>query len=112
MTTIEDFIRQQVGIKPGANDLTPMDYLECKTIAQKYADLKVKEALDSQWVSVKDRLPKFNINVLGATNQGKVVITFAESDGQLSTMDIECHYKGDTERFTHWAPLPSPPKQI
>lgn len=64
-----------------------------------------------EWISVKDRLPNFNINVLGATNQGKIVITFAESDGSLCVMDIDCHYEGEDEHFTHWMPLPSPPSK-
>lgn len=41
MKTIEDVIHEQVGIKPGANGLTPMDYLECKTVAERYSSLQL-----------------------------------------------------------------------
>lgn len=64
-----------------------------------------------EWISVKDRMPAFNVDVLGASNKGRVVITFAESDGQFSLMDLDCHYEGDEEHFTHWMAIPPPPKQ-
>lgn len=66
--------------------------------------------MKNEWIDMNDRMPPFNQNVIGVSNKGRVVITFAEIDGQFSLMELDCHYEGDDEHFTHWMPLPEPPK--
>ncbi len=55
-----------------------------------------------EWISVKDRLPKYFENVLVFPN-GKISIDYHEENGWFAY-----DFKG--KRATHWMPLPQPPK--
>ena len=60
----------------------------------------------SGWISVKDRLPKHNEEILGFEK----LIFFGWYDNKFGFLDVveECH-RGQT---THWMPLPNPPKEV
>lgn len=68
--------------------------------------------ISPQWISVKERLPKRNQNVLLFTKRDfkeddKVVKGWRDAYGFASA---ECHEEEDIFP-THWMPLPEPPKQ-
>ncbi len=68
------------------------------------------------WISIKDKLPEFNIGVL-VTN-GEVVTAAARGDffksGEINWMSHggngpEFDWDFDERFVTHWMPLPEPP---
>lgn len=71
----------------------------------------------SEWISVKDRLPEIDGNVLVIVNgkQHKNVTLesayelaeFSPSDGWIMEMWPEW----ETPEVTHWMPLPDPPRE-
>lgn len=70
----------------------------------------------SEWISVKDRLPKFNKEVLTYTPHLAMPIIVDTYDGYYGEDDEEWHegwrYRGDCtgNKVTHWIPLPKPPE--
>ncbi len=60
----------------------------------------------SEWINVKDRLPKLNQEILGY-EKDIVYWGFYSQFGFLDTLE-ECERK----KTTHWMPLPNPPKEI
>ncbi len=70
----------------------------------------------TEWISVKDRLPKRETEVLGYFKHGKIYVV-----AQCSWRDNICNewhfspasYDPDSAEFeelTHWMPLPNPPE--
>jgi len=58
------------------------------------------------WVSVKDELPKQNTKVIANTKTKGVEI------GKYVSYKIPTIYSGVKEmQFTHWMPIPQPPKE-
>lgn len=64
-----------------------------------------------EWISVKDRLPRYN----------RYVLTFTPTMAMPIVVDQYCGYWGDDDdewyegwwskrKITHWMPLPEPPK--
>src|SRR6185312_17297156 len=51
------------------------------------------------WIDVKDRLPKFNKNVLALSKKGKIRISYVDRGGNLDDFELEVN-KGDY--YTHW----------
>ena len=60
----------------------------------------------SEWISVKDRLPKLNQEILGY-EKDIVYWGFYSQFGFLDTLE-ECERK----ETTHWMPLPNPPQEV
>ena len=67
----------------------------------------------SEWISVKDRLPKDGIPVLAFVFD-TIEVGYIET---LTTDDYEFHWIGDHNyidkghrAITHWMPLPKPPE--
>ena len=71
------------------------------------------ESLRPEWVSVKDRLPEENKDVLVFTELGKMAVAFYEG-GIYWYLYIgdngEGGYELNGEKITHWAQLPKPPE--
>ena len=61
--------------------------------------------IHSDWISVDDRLPSDNEEVLTYWSDGDVVIAYFIK-GKFSFSD--CH----GEIITHWQPLPLPPSEV
>jgi hypothetical protein len=64
----------------------------------------------SEWISVKDRLPKHAVSVLGYNpdfEDEKIRKVFLTSRGFFDAFECGC---GVEENITHWMPLPEPPK--
>jgi hypothetical protein len=62
----------------------------------------------SEWISVDDRLPKRQENVLVASKHGFVCIASLTNNHRNNKF-----YDGDglaINSITHWMPLPEPPK--
>jgi len=87
----------------------------CRHLETKCADcgrLVIDRVLPShEWVSVKERMPEYNVNVL-YTNGFDILLGWFEkpsylihSEGYWMTED-----NGQYEDITHWMPLPEPPK--
>lgn len=60
-----------------------------------------------EWISVKDRLPGFNIDVLAYSQYGEIRITCIDNSGGFDTYP----FSSDVHEVTHWMPLPEPPKK-
>ena len=62
---------------------------------------------DTKWISVKERLPEVEANVLAYIGYGCIVVCWLTYDG---------YWQGparifDKDEVTHWMPLPEPPKE-
>ena len=63
-----------------------------------------------QWISVKDRLPERNLNVLAWIKCGTSEYVFIETaSGDPNMCSGWKHYNKD--QVTHWMPLPAAPKE-
>jgi len=62
-----------------------------------------------EWISVKDQLPKIDIDILVSDGQSAFIGSRTNSD-ELSFHVCQCDtsYNGEIE-VTHWMLLPSPP---
>lgn len=60
----------------------------------------------TEWISVKDRLPRPYERVIAAFKDGSVDITQRNSERETSFV-----YEGVHSKVTHWMPLPEPPKE-
>lgn len=61
----------------------------------------------SEWISVKERLPKAGEDVIAYLGEGIFEICWMLKDGCWETRDAYL----DTDAVTHWQPLPEPPKE-
>lgn len=61
---------------------------------------------NENWISVKDRLPDFNVDVIAYSHWGELRITRIDSSGEFDTYP----FSSDAHKITHWMPLPKPPK--
>lgn len=71
------------------------------------------ESLRPEWISVKDRLPEKNKDVLVFTELGKMAVAFHEGGIYwylYAGDDSEGGYEPSGEKITHWAQLPNPPE--
>ena len=56
-----------------------------------------------EWISVKDRLPEYNKDVLVYTKMGYMDVDFNKSS-------FSANFYRNNRDVTHWMPLPEPPK--
>ena len=71
------------------------------------------ESLRPEWISVKDRLPEKNKDVLIFTELGKMAVAFYEGGIYwylYAGDDGEGGYEPSGEKITHWVQLPKPPE--
>lgn len=61
-----------------------------------------------EWISVRSELPPKFKNVLAYSKFGHYGITCVDSSGEMDTFLLEIEQK---DKWTHWMPLPNPPKQ-
>lgn len=59
---------------------------------------------EESWISVEDRLPKENTEVIGVDRSG--VFWIAEQETGFWNNDTKSHW---IINITHWKPLPPPP---
>ena len=85
--------------------------------AKGYEDAKqeAKEvAEDGGWISVDDRLPDVDEDVLLLTGSGIIEGSITNGDWNFITLDCHGHgcgcCRGDSDEVSHWQPLPSEPK--
>lgn len=81
-----------------------------KITDQFYKEKNIKPMLQNkgEWISVKERLPEFNKNVLALSKNGVIAISCVDSAGKLDDFELEI---SNGDYYTHWQPLPTPPKQ-
>lgn len=75
---------------------------EQKALARNSHDI----ARESEWISVKDRLPEDGVRVLTACDDGIVRLNI--NKGGFPAVINRQHKFSDV---THWMPLPEPPKE-
>ena len=65
----------------------------------------------TEWVSVKDRLPPEDVNILGAIIECRETVKIIHVD-IVSRVDQEWGYALNPKhgKVTHWMPLPNPPE--
>lgn len=63
------------------------------------------------WISVKDRLPDKDQTVLIYTDGHETYLAKIYEDGEAWPVSNSCGCCGTEEKFTHWMPLPQPPKE-
>jgi hypothetical protein len=71
-------------------------------------------AMESQWISVDDRLPEFNQPVICVKDRSKrYKHTIVEQDvrSSLSNHTNNWMVTPRLDKVTHWMPLPQPPKE-
>jgi hypothetical protein len=68
-------------------------------------------SLSEHWISVKDRLPENEVDVLTYNGRGCSVSHMRRNivDSHLSHW-IQCEDNYDYDNITHWMPLPEPPR--
>ena len=59
------------------------------------------------WISVEEKLPQHNNNVLMYNGKDNIAIGIKEYT-QKFIIDVDCE---SWDKATHWMPLPNPPKQ-
>lgn len=68
-----------------------------------------------EWISVAERLPNTDSEVLFVLSGNNRLICKGDWDGECFIDEIEDnfdeHYRWSTVEVTHWMPLPSPPKE-
>lgn len=110
----EKRIKENVPTSDDGNTPREADLLEwCKDecIRQAYAMpiVHVEEAKRGEWISVDERLPELNTDVLVYTKWGKrstVEVCILDEEGDW--MGVGQHFTHDS--VTHWMPLPEAPK--
>jgi hypothetical protein len=94
-----------------------MDYVD--EIEMAITDMKICDANNAGWISVKDRLPENELTVIGYTPvDGYMFIGFHKTEVAFG-YDWSSWYiitsmrstKKITKKVTHWMPLPEPPKE-
>ena len=95
------------------------DLYDMREVADGIADFLIAHGVTVQeWISVKDKLPPYNRNVLVYRPNMAMKILVDTYDGYYGDDDDEWYegwalYGGDTHGnpvITHWAYLPQPPK--
>lgn len=62
---------------------------------------------DTKWISVKERLPEVEADILAYIGEGSFVVCWMTHDGYW-----QCPaYLMDKDDVTHWMPLPEPPNE-
>ena len=78
--------------------------------ASKMVDVSSSVPLNN-WISVKDRLPEKDSTVLIYTEAHDTYMAKIYKDSEAWPISNSCGCCGREERFTHWMPLPQPPKE-
>ena len=78
-------------------------YVYCK-VCQAIEKMPIIDAVPA-WVSVKDRMPEENVPVLVWELQGFAYVdVYKDGVWEVGTPNLA--------KFTHWMPLPEPPKEV
>jgi len=104
MTTIEKILREGLeNLSKYAKDQ------EDAFVAQTH--LSRADAVEDDWIAVSDKLPEIGVDVLCIWNEGSemMVVDYLE---RRSVSDANCvqFVKNYTHNYSHWQPLPKPPK--
>ena len=104
----------------------PID--KCKECPLCYSDKQRHHASPNEWVSVEERLPKYNIREDGELVSSKI-LCYCETDKTVHLAVSQKFYIGrmgeivhpifryydewgyEVENVSHWMPLPEPPKE-
>ena len=75
--------------------------------------LQLCDAIESRWISVTERLPAWNVNVLVyiPASEEKTFIASLDEGGMWFSSDptADAYSLGEDGAPTHWMPLPEPP---
>lgn len=76
--------------------------------AQEYHELCLEALKQTQWISVKERLPEVGKCVLIYSNAGRV----AEGQYTVTQNWVQFRWSAAKVNVTHWMPLPKPPEEV
>ena len=79
-----------------------------------FDSVKALPAVDAapQWISVEDRLPEIDQEVLIRTNEGLYDIAQFTGADRFWTLERNPSAWVTATGVTHWMPLPEPPKEV
>ena len=78
-----------------------------------WLEMKKREESNNDWISVKERLPENNKDLLGYHGNRKsiwLVMLIKEPHTNALRWLIDEGFEFDFDEITHWQPLPEPPK--
>lgn len=91
---------------------SPEDPDSCEHILDMEKMVDVNSSNNSNgWISVKDRLPEENQTVLIYTDKHETYMARIYDNNEAWPISNSCGCCGSEEKFTHWMPLPQPPKE-
>ena len=113
MKTAEEFLKEK-GLKDSLYDVhneVPDQWIKggLSKLLDEYASSR---SIESQWISVEERVPKKDEIILCLTNNGQSVceyVNYNHTDSRFYLNDLDYYF--ELENVSHWMPLPSPPKK-
>lgn len=106
--TPEEIKKRLERCKEGAHCNACASSLHCQIEEDALVYIQQLEAQVPKWISVEDRLPKPDKNVLTLKNRKRVRIGYYSEDCEEWVINNMVAYD---ECITHWMPLPEPPKE-
>lgn len=95
-------------IKKGMGEYDPFEDPRHKAYIRGRDDQEAYDKAKSGWISVKDRLPEKDMNVLALCDKTMYVLWY--SNKFYMDFNIKKYFEDWTDQVTHWQPLPAPPK--
>ncbi len=67
---------------------------------------------EMKWISVKERLPEDDIDLIVCTNTFYMGIGWYYPQTKKWDFEIQKHTEADLGEVTHWMPMPPPPEVV
>ena len=111
MKTAEKFLEEK-GLKDSLYDVhneIPNQWIK-GGLSKLLNDYASSRSMESQWISVEERLPSEDEIILCLTNSGQSVCEYVNYNDNKSRFYLnDLDYYCELENVTHWMPLPENP---